>query len=164
MLKTNLCYISSFISIITRPPRPTLFPYTTLFRSVRIRHRHEPACARIVPSETGFHAEFTEPQRAIAPGQAAVVYHGARVLGDRKSTRLNSSHVSISYAVFCLKKKKIKKYLSFPYPAKTSTQKRLLASTINMMNTLSKARTYTIYYLALDSLSLFSVDAPCIVS
>src|SRR5699024_11595458 len=67
-----------------RPPRSTLFPYTTLFRS-------RPNCGGRL-----FH--FDEPRRRV------------RQLfgGDRKSTRLNSSHVSISYAVFCLKKKKIK--------------------------------------------------------
>src|SRR5439155_22847230 len=75
-----------------RPPTSTLFPYTTLFRSQRGRAgggraRH---CLRV--------------SRALhRPGQSADVRHGVR---DRKSTRLNSSHVAISYAVFCLKKKK----------------------------------------------------------
>src|SRR5256885_4124453 len=80
-----------FFLMIRRPPRSTLFPYTTLFRSgvgQRVR-----ACALLRGSE---HAQ-----------------HYARRLGcgagrDRKSTRLNSSHLVISYAVFCLKKKKIK--------------------------------------------------------
>src|SRR5215208_8154583 len=67
-----------FFLMIRRPPRSTLFPYTTLFRSRR-RDHEPPLC---VP-----------PDRARSPG-------------DRKSTRLNSSHVAISYAVFCLKKKK----------------------------------------------------------
>src|SRR5256885_2638565 len=68
--------------MIRRPPRSTLFPYTTLFRSV---HRHE----------------------GHAQAQAAEDGHEERGL-DRKSTRLNSSHLVISYAVFCLKKKKIR--------------------------------------------------------
>src|SRR2546421_2028954 len=76
--------------MIRRPPRSTLFPYTTLFRSVRIG-AHAPArTARIRRrQETEQRAPFGDAQLA----------------GDRKSTRLNSSHDQISYAVFCLKKK-----------------------------------------------------------
>src|SRR2546422_4499045 len=70
--------------MIRRPPRSTLFPYTTLFRSRYIIHD---AVAQEVDRETFFHT---------------------RESGDRKSTRLNSSHGYISYAVFCLKKKKKK--------------------------------------------------------
>src|SRR5438067_11322345 len=81
-----------FFLMIRRPPRSTLFPYTTLFRS-RLGRRRE--CHR-----------------------AALLLRGrrpARCAGeDRKSTRLNSSHVSISYAVFCLKKKN-KKILVYEY-------------------------------------------------
>src|SRR6266851_8915968 len=87
MLVSALHFYSSFFSsffffflMIRRPPRSTLFPYTTLFRS--------PACR---PGRR-------TPQAGPA-GQAA---------RDRKSTRLNSSHITISYAVFCLKKKKKK--------------------------------------------------------
>src|SRR5260221_2831080 len=97
--------------MIRRPPRSTLFPYTTLFRSV-------------VPGDAhmaGLHvveAEDQPRQRALARARRADHGHGlagrngeAHVLengplGDRKSTRLNSSHTVISYAVFCLKKKK----------------------------------------------------------
>src|SRR5438067_5628857 len=71
--------------MIRRPPRSTLFPYTTLFRSICAHHR------------------VRSGQEPVAPG--AGLGHAAK---DRKSTRLNSSHVSISYAVFCLKKKKKK--------------------------------------------------------
>src|SRR5437868_14585663 len=71
-----------FFLMIRRPPRSTLFPYTTLFRSKILQ---------VVPS-----ARFGDSRRVIGIG----------VRQDRKSTRLNSSHVSISYAVFCLKKKK----------------------------------------------------------
>src|SRR5438270_2357218 len=78
--------------MIRRPPRSTLFPYTTLFRSDRlrrpVRHRH----ARRDPG-TVRGRRLPVPRRG----------------GDRKSTRLNSSHSQISYAVFCLKKKKKKK-------------------------------------------------------
>src|SRR2546426_8058059 len=81
--------------MIRRPPRSTLFPYTTLFRSELeegiLHDGEQPAVSR-------------EPQRAavVAGAEAGVV----RL--DRKSTRLNSSHLVISYAVFCLKKKKSK--------------------------------------------------------
>src|SRR2546430_13448615 len=77
-----------FFLMIRRPPRSTLFPYTTLFRSVRFS-----VTAPMVP----------------ATGRSRRLARGAEVRGsaqDRKSTRLNSSHSQISYAVFCLKKKK----------------------------------------------------------
>src|SRR3712207_7393345 len=85
--------------MIRRPPRSTLFPYTTLFRS-----NH--AVARKVdvgqsPDIRGEHLHlFTRP--ALRPGLSYIFPY---VVGDRKSTRLNSSHANISYAVFCLKKK-----------------------------------------------------------
>src|SRR2546428_9678286 len=72
--------------MIRRPPRSTLFPYTTLFRSSR----------SLRPSPDG------EPRRVHAPQRVA-----AQEAEDRKSTRLNSSHDQISYAVFCLKKKNL---------------------------------------------------------
>src|SRR2546430_3969679 len=87
--------------MIRRPPRSTLFPYTTLFRS-----RHRRAIAR-ASDPAGFNESRTELDvlRSQGPG-----YRGdpTRLLAprDRKSTRLNSSHSQISYAVFCLKKKK----------------------------------------------------------
>src|SRR5256886_5625711 len=84
-----------FFLMIRRPPRSTLFPYTTLFRSAGMHLEPETstqACGRAQPLELG---------RGLGAG-------GLRVrAGDRKSTRLNSSHSQISYAVFCLKKKKI---------------------------------------------------------
>src|SRR3989442_10686708 len=85
--------------MIRRPPRSTLFPYTTLFRSHPFDQRH----CRQHPAETGDHVEDRLDD---AVGRAE---HGLRRRHrqqDRKSTRLNSSHVRISYAVFCLKKKK----------------------------------------------------------
>src|SRR5690349_23425026 len=80
--------------MIRRPPRSTLFPYTTLFRS-GVPHGLVAADAR---------------PAAVAAAGPRLGRHDARARrGDRKSTRLNSSHVEISYAVFCLKKKKKKK-------------------------------------------------------
>src|SRR5215212_11511969 len=76
-----LFFFFFFFLMIRRPPRSTLFPYTTLFRATRA-----PARPR------------TRDQRGVLGGHRA----------DRKSTRLNSSHLGISYAVFCLKKKKKK--------------------------------------------------------
>src|SRR5437667_4331926 len=83
--------------MIRRPPRSTLFPYTTLFRS---RQEQFQAVARVVPGRlfVGHDGNRHEPSRlGVAQGK------------DRKSTRLNCSHITISYAVFCLKKKKKKK-------------------------------------------------------
>src|SRR2546427_1378927 len=78
--------------MIRRPPRSTLFPYTTLFRSRR-RHRARSAASG------GLRQKEPQQQQATAPSARR---------SDRKSTRLNSSHSQISYAVFCLKKKKKK--------------------------------------------------------
>src|SRR5438552_14514900 len=84
--------------MIRRPPRSTLFPYTTLFRSERGLYESLRAAA----SEQGW--LFVDNLAALQ------AYHGSeRHDRDRKSTRLNSSHQIISYAVFCLKKKKKKK-------------------------------------------------------
>src|SRR3989475_3453425 len=88
--------------MIRRPPRSTLFPYTTLFRSANV------TIQTIVPDELrgrvmGFYAFVFV---GLAPLGAFQVGALAERIGDRKSTRLNSSHSQISYAVFCLKKKK----------------------------------------------------------
>src|SRR3712207_8800557 len=93
-------YLVVFFLMIRRPPRSTLFPYTTLFRSQRLvvgarlraRSRHQP-----VPQPV------REARRRAAG--AGVVLRRPGPGPDRKSTRLNSSHANISYAVFCLKKK-----------------------------------------------------------
>src|SRR3712207_7435383 len=86
--------------MIRRPPRSTLFPYTTLFRSARAR---------------AFHPGASGGDRDGARGRGVLAARGRGLLAgwfvatpapDRKSTRLNSSHANISYAVFCLKKKK----------------------------------------------------------
>src|SRR5215203_6681297 len=81
ILLSSLFFFSFFFLMIRRPPRSTLFPYTTLFQS---RPRHRPP----------------RPHEGACPARSR----------DRKSTRLNSSHANISYAVFCLKKKKKTKY------------------------------------------------------
>src|SRR2546430_8744110 len=96
--------------MIRRPPRSTLFPYTTLFRSSRRRAPRTTAEREGTPLE---HSEQCLPRRAEEAGRAAPTGRrrrrprgGSAPRGrDRKSTRLNSSHSQISYAVFCLKKK-----------------------------------------------------------
>src|SRR5690348_18106889 len=101
--------------MIRRPPRSTLFPYTTLFRSRREAvargeagaRQHEPGHAgRNGERDAGAH-EAPRARRELEGLERAQVV-------DRKSTRLNSSHPSISYAVFCLKKKKINELLPRP--------------------------------------------------
>src|SRR2546426_199236 len=93
-----LCFVLFFLSflflfffflMIRRPPRSTLFPYTTLFRSPSLR----------------LHLFSVQASRCIGRSNSREF---RRVSADRKSTRLNSSHLVISYAVFCLKKKKKK--------------------------------------------------------
>src|SRR3712207_7263569 len=96
--------------MIRRPPRSTLFPYTTLFRSELGRQ------LAVGAGEEGQPAGRERPPRPGAPwparhgpgGDQALGGEAGQLLaeGDRKSTRLNSSHANISYAVFCLKKKK----------------------------------------------------------
>src|SRR3712207_8088872 len=95
--------------MIRRPPRSTLFPYTTLFRSVHERadHAHRAENDERRPEDAD--EEPTDRVRQELEGDE-VEQHAGRatrfeVSGDRKSTRLNSSHANISYAVFCLKKK-----------------------------------------------------------
>src|SRR3712207_8076666 len=101
--------------MIRRPPRSTLFPYTTLFRSavqqeVPVRDqlaRLRPARREAHPVDDVVHPELHETEEVLAahalhPG-SLVVGAPELLLGDRKSTRLNSSHANISYAVFCLK-------------------------------------------------------------
>src|SRR5436309_9925886 len=90
--------------MIRRPPRSTLFPYTTLFRSP-CSPKYRPSCAKF-PSSLGFARKANIAGRS-GRGRARRACLRKR-RADRKSTRLNSSHVKISYAVFCLKKKKKK--------------------------------------------------------
>src|SRR3712207_8955347 len=92
--------------MIRRPPRSTLFPYTTLFRSPPTRFRlvtqegdqeHGDADPETEQQDAGDEGQEVAPHHHLAP-------HGFLRREDRKSTRLNSSHANISYAVFCLKK------------------------------------------------------------
>src|SRR3712207_7672533 len=102
--------------MIRRPPRSTLFPYTTLFRSppARARADVEDAAQAVQLDERGHEVQRPEvlvglvdvPLVVPVRGPGVVVPLDLRVALDRKSTRLNSSHANISYAVFCLKKKK----------------------------------------------------------
>src|SRR3712207_7530406 len=98
--------------MIRRPPRSTLFPYTTLFRSKR-----EQALSRIRMGGGDSTAIRSLP---VAERSGAILHgeHSPRPerRGDRKSTRLNSSHANISYAVFCLKKKTQRKYPAVTRP------------------------------------------------
>src|SRR5256885_7595588 len=80
--------------MIRRPPRSTLFPYTTLFRSVAVACYGPPSRGRVLQKLVQLHAAHLSRRFAAGAGV------------DRKSTRLNSSHLVISYAVFCLKKKR----------------------------------------------------------
>src|SRR3712207_7789039 len=102
--------------MIRRPPRSTLFPYTTLFRSHALRLQH-PALPGVVDAvcldvdldqPTGDVVDsFTKCLQEAAPTSVAIAFEDESLAlsTDRKSTRLNSSHANISYAVFCLKKK-----------------------------------------------------------
>src|SRR2546422_4469710 len=92
--------------MIRRPPRSTLFPYTTLFRSRAFR-RELPA-GGAGQDRRAARARIDLALRRAGAGQQDASDRGGVRLGDRKSTRLNSSHGYISYAVFCLKKKKSK--------------------------------------------------------
>src|SRR3712207_8257966 len=101
-----------FFLMIRRPPRSTLFPYTTLFRSHRLGDRGRDL--RVGAGDRLVHEHHVRVA-AVGELEAAVATHRddrhrGGPLVDRKSTRLNSSHANISYAVFCLKKKKKTKY------------------------------------------------------
>src|SRR3712207_7667969 len=104
-MRLSVCVFFFFL-MIRRPPRSTLFPYTTLFRSASIRDVHSDLLARAAGGRS-----LPRGRRWRVPGSGSICVGVAearrrRRHGDRKSTRLNSSHANISYAVFCLKKKK----------------------------------------------------------
>src|SRR5499425_3780493 len=94
-LSLFICSLFFFFLMIRRPPRSTLFPYTTLFRS---------------------------PQSALELRLRCRLHDDRSLRGDRKSTRLNSSHRCISYAVFCLKKKKKYNYTIISQKKKQHTR------------------------------------------
>src|SRR3712207_8539200 len=102
--------------MIRRPPRSTLFPYTTLFRSVRAVLVPEDRDLAVEPVDRAPHVRLAQQHAGVvdqvARGEVVGAVDDEVVLAedlhhvvDRKSTRLNSSHANISYAVFCLKKK-----------------------------------------------------------
>src|SRR3712207_8632074 len=104
-----------FFLMIRRPPRSTLFPYTTLFRSWEVR----PPAALLGPRRGPEPADRRPRSRAPDGAGAAALARPGGHLGlrrrrrvDRKSTRLNSSHANISYGVFCLKKKHLNSSLA----------------------------------------------------
>src|SRR3989449_1646927 len=88
----ELVFVFFFFLMIRRPPRSTLFPYTTLFRSLE---------KLVAVQDCGLIIDLKTAESQV---------YGGCIMGDRKSTRLNSSHGYISYAVFCLKKKKERTY------------------------------------------------------
>src|SRR3712207_8767737 len=98
--------------MIRRPPRSTLFPYTTLFRSEGVARLAEPAPLVAGGPDGVLVLAVEDVEAALEGGEVGGLgavdqdQDGGAVRGDRKSTRLNSSHANISYAVFCLKKKK----------------------------------------------------------
>src|SRR3712207_8564587 len=96
-----------FFLMIRRPPRSTLFPYTTLFRSRDDTLQHPRCVYQILKRHYArYTPELVEQVCGVPPDKFAEVCEAwTRNSGDRKSTRLNSSHANISYAVFCLKKK-----------------------------------------------------------
>src|SRR3712207_8017633 len=102
--------------MIRRPPRSTLFPYTTLFRSRLLEQRGFKA--------ESIHGNKSHSQRKRAldmfKGNRVQVLVATDVAADRKSTRLNSSHANISYAVFCLKKNK-----TITFSSKTRSRRKL---------------------------------------
>src|SRR2546430_2920082 len=115
--------------MIRRPPRSTLFPYTTLFRSPRIDS--------VSPPRGAIAGGFVVSVRGANLGAAAVKLDNTTVaplsqsdgeIRDRKSTRLNSSHSQISYAVFCLKKKK--KYYNMQSSVRIANRNSTSASTL----------------------------------
>src|SRR3712207_7735266 len=103
-------YLLFFFLMIRRPPRSTLFPYTTLFRSQQQRDDRGDVHADTMPERTDRTVQ-EDPCRQIRAGRFVQADLCGQIVQtgppspDRKSTRLNSSHANISYAVFCLKKK-----------------------------------------------------------
>src|SRR3989442_10458463 len=101
--------------MIRRPPRSTLFPYTTLFRSLP-----EKGQQFLIPALQSLHGQWASCRLLLA-GDGSCRTRLETLARDRKSTRLNSSHVRISYAVFCLKKKKTKAPSAPPSASSSAT-------------------------------------------
>src|SRR5437667_9311845 len=92
--------------MIRRPPRSTLFPYTTLFRSNVVWYVVKTCCERVGLEHIAPH-DLRRTCAKLCHSSGGELEQIQFLLGDRKSTRLNSSHITISYAVFCLKKKRL---------------------------------------------------------
>src|SRR5436305_7333025 len=105
------CFFAFFFLMIRRPPRSTLFPYTTLFRSEAVLD--------------GVGQEASKPLLSVVMSADGTTRRGL----DRKSTRLNSSHVRISYAVFCLKKKKKNQKLETVVPTTLQNNSNTMQAT-----------------------------------
>src|SRR5690606_41785850 len=109
LVRSPCVRLSLFFLLLRRPPISTLFPYTTLFRSEVAAHGLQRGDAAHALDDAGKHQQASGRKT----GKALGIVEGMARLSrkqsgeDRKSTRLNSSHVKISYAVFCLKKKNI---------------------------------------------------------
>src|SRR5256885_9813918 len=102
--------------MIRRPPRSTLFPYTTLFRSRGVEE--------VDQQQGGVGGVERDAKRGVAAaGRRLRLHHRSQRAQDRKSTRLNSSHLVISYAVFCLKKKNTSLTCYVPFAAAYSTRR-----------------------------------------
>src|SRR5205085_11379683 len=103
-----------FFLILPPPPISTLFPYTTLFRSLVAAHPRDAVLADLADADLGVHEPVSLQQQQLRLPRFRGIARRGHAVGcavpwhdrDRKSTRLNSSHSQISYAVFCLKKKK----------------------------------------------------------
>src|SRR2546430_11573404 len=104
----NDCYMLRFLFffflMIRRPPRSTLFPYTTLFRSARLNNAA--AITAVAEIKATMILVLCSSSQALNDGRFRSGDGATGICEDRKSTRLNSSHSQISYAVFCLEKKK----------------------------------------------------------
>src|SRR3712207_7265606 len=101
--------------MIRRPPRSTLFPYTTLFRSPAVHHQPLPRAAAVPGgADQAAHPRARQRRDAGGPGRQ-----------DRKSTRLNSSHANISYAVFCLQKNDLTAIINRTLIVEPTTIRRL---------------------------------------
>src|SRR5690606_42090272 len=104
-----LCRPRLFCLLPLHPPTSTLFPYTTLFRSCPGHRQHGRKGAHAFADRSAGHQAGGVNRTNTGVAETTPAHTSLEILEDRKSTRLNSSHVKISYAVFCLKKKKKKR-------------------------------------------------------
>src|SRR3989442_425523 len=102
IISCSVCLFFFFFLMIRRPPRSTLFPYTTLFRSRTVRREHDLYVLKQISGVSLSMAGALHAEGAAIVNSYPVTMALRDKVVDRKSTRLNSSHVRISYAVFCL--------------------------------------------------------------